>query len=122
MPEPKKKKKKPNSLVSDVINNVTENTTQKKKKRKLDEETQSSDLVDSDAETTPKKIKLSQNEQNAAARIKSKIKSENVNSAEYKDRTVFVGNIPINALKSTIKKHFRKYGKISTLEVAVINL
>jgi len=73
-------------------------------------------LADSDDDQSPsKKQKLSENEQNAAGRIKNKLNKKNKSSGEYKDKTVFVGNIPIKTKKEKIKKRFRIYGEIDSV-------
>ncbi|XP_050305789.1 RNA-binding protein 34 [Anthonomus grandis grandis] len=87
-----------------------------KNKRKLNNS--EIDVADSDTEeSSPKKPKLSVNEQNAAGRIKNKKNKEIKNSSEYKDRTLFVGNIPITIKKKQIKAHFQKYGPIDTIRI-----
>ncbi|CAG9765811.1 unnamed protein product [Ceutorhynchus assimilis] len=106
----KRKKTKTKAEIPDTKKSQTN------KKRKLDKS--EADLVDSDGEdSTPKKTKLSKNEQNAAGRIKNKQNQEVKNSSEYKDKTLFVGNIPINIKKEKVKKLFRKYGIIDSVRI-----
>nr|CAH7714461.1 unnamed protein product [Callosobruchus chinensis] len=104
--EPPKKKKKKN------LNNENENDAPRQIKQHSKKHV--SDFVDSDndADVIESPKKLSHNKQNAERRIK-KIKSEP--NPEYAVRTVFVGNVPLNAEKKRIKMLFKKYGEIESL-------
>lgn len=112
----KSHKKSKKSLNGTVESSGQESKSPKlKKKRKLDES--EVNLADSDAEDSPKKQKLSKNDINAANRVRNKLNKETKSSSEYNDRTIFVGNIPINTPKKKIKSHFRKYGVIDSIRI-----
>lgn len=85
------------------------------KKRKVDQG--KTDVNDYNSEDSVKKPKLDTNETSAANRIKNKFNQEIKNSNEYKDKTLFVGNLPIAVSKDKIKKHFRKYGVIDSIRI-----
>ncbi|KAL1513611.1 hypothetical protein ABEB36_003002 [Hypothenemus hampei] len=87
----------------------------KAKKRKFQHGTGNTTIKDEPVDS--KRTELSRNEENAANRIKNKINQETKQSSEYKDRTVFVGNIPLTATKEAIKKHFRSYGPIHSIRI-----
>ncbi|ENN79249.1 hypothetical protein YQE_04285, partial [Dendroctonus ponderosae] len=73
--------------------------------------------VDDNSADSFKKPKLVTNEVSAANRIKNKFNQEIKSSSEYKDKTLFVGNLPISVSKDKIKKHFKKYGAIDSLRI-----
>lgn len=64
-----------------------------------------------------KQLCLGKNELNAANRIKNKFNQEMKTSTDYNEKTLFVGNIPLQVPKEEIKKHFRKYGLIQSVRI-----
>lgn len=133
---PKNESKKPKTKIKlknkNKIGKNTKSTSpiiktfdiKKGKKRKVNEISVKSEdksdinLADSDGEQpSAKKQKLGKNMENAAGRIKNKRNQEIKNSSEYKDKTIFVGNIPINLKKEKIKKLFRKYGAVENVRI-----
>ncbi|KAJ8952588.1 hypothetical protein NQ318_004135 [Aromia moschata] len=99
-----------------------ENVKQKKtKKRKLDTPTVDNVESEEDESTKPKKLKLSKNEVNAERRIKNKDKvgekQKRIESPEVAERTIFIGNIPIQIEKKKVKRHFKKYGQIESIRI-----
>ncbi|XP_066139376.1 uncharacterized protein [Euwallacea fornicatus] len=121
-PKPKKLKLKKKFVtgIKDTSLNNENGTLKKQGKRKRielkDTNTASSDH-ESDDPVSPKKQKLSENENNAASRIKNKTNKKTKNSSEYKSNTLFVGNIPIGIPKKEIQKHFRKHGEIDSVRI-----
>ncbi|VEN35478.1 unnamed protein product [Callosobruchus maculatus] len=124
--EPPKKKKKKN-INEDENNDANDNDEPPKKKKKKNKvngdennapnhsKNDSSGFVDSDDDNddvTRSPVKMSHNKQNAERRIK-KIKSEP--NPENTARTIYVGNVPLNAQKKQIKTLFKKYGAIESL-------
>lgn len=108
----KKIKNRVNSKLTEESNNIEEG----KKSRKRSLESVSNDAVE--GISLPKILKTEKKEHNAQRRIKKKIKEEKKNrDPEELTRTIFVGNIPITSNKKSIKKHFKKYGKIETVRI-----
>ncbi|XP_066253700.1 RNA-binding protein 34 [Euwallacea similis] len=102
------------------LNGNNENSTLKKQGKRKRIEVKDTNTESSDHESdnpSPKKPKLSDNENNAASRIKNKINKQTKNSSEYKNNTLFVGNIPIGIPKKEIQKHFRKHGEIDSVRI-----
>lgn len=88
-------------------------TTSPGKKRKM---SASKEIATEDS-SPAKKLRLGKNELNAASRIKNKLNQELKTSTDYTEKTLFVGNIPLQIPKEQVKKHFKKYGAIQSIRI-----
>lgn len=96
----------------EILQELTQEDGVKKPKKQKKRKSSENDMLDSGDETntgeTPKKkIKKSEKESEELTE----------EALEQKTRTIFIGNVPINTTKKTLKKHFRKYGVIESLRI-----
>ncbi|XP_060536421.1 RNA-binding protein 34 [Cylas formicarius] len=105
-------KRKLKSGNADPLEDDVEIDKSPKKKKKLNKKVEGGGVfLSSVAEET------NGNEKSAKQRIKKKEKLDKTSSLAYNENTIFIGNVPIDATKSDIKKHFRKYGTIETVRI-----
>lgn len=90
--------------------------TKKSKKNKPFSKT-NTPAKSSSASSNPVVSEGAVNIENAVNRIKNANNKKTKSSAEYVNRTVFVGNLPISIKKEKIKKHFKKYGQIEAVRI-----
>lgn len=114
---------KKRELLSDVVERYQKNYKKLKdeengiKLRKSSEGNQSTVLpqTNNGKGLKIKKEKLSRNTKNAERRIKQKIRT--TENPEENDRTIFVGNVPLNVTKKDLKKVFNKYGPVESIRI-----
>lgn len=127
-PKTEKIKKSKNTKIKQnksVVVVLEENRTKKAKKR-------SPSIGESDEQPIKKKKKFERlnstdnaqqhgkqktqsNEKNAEKRVKNKLKA--ASEEEVKDRTIFVGNVPLSVPKQKLKKLFMKYGHVDSVRL-----
>lgn len=107
--QPQGKKKKRGELISDVVERYKNNLNKV-------QEGQSNTVDEDNKDGTVKPRKFNKN---AERRIKNKQKQadKQAEDPELTNRTIFVGNVPLNAEKNDLKKLFKQYGPIESVRI-----